>query len=215
MNILFVYAHMDDETFMSYGAMRRLSSQHSVNLLTFCGEGRKGEPDVKARKAAWTANTSFINKAMTCPLHDLQLDASIVKEKLSQCMEQTKPDWVFTHSPYDNHFEHRLVSNEVLLQCRVNGESSPVSALFFTALPSNVQTFGQLGGSYQPNMFMDISQYHVDKINAIAKYAVAGIIPIDKNDIRSHFAYSTADRMNGFAAGCGYAESYQQIFMVM
>ena len=44
MNILFIYAHMDDETILSYGTMCRfIRDGHTVRLLTAC-RGRANTP---------------------------------------------------------------------------------------------------------------------------------------------------------------------------
>lgn len=39
-NILFIYAHMDDETILSYGALKKISINNKVVVATLCGIGR-------------------------------------------------------------------------------------------------------------------------------------------------------------------------------
>jgi LmbE family N-acetylglucosaminyl deacetylase len=38
--ILFIYAHMDDETILSYGTIKKLSINNKVCIATLCGISR-------------------------------------------------------------------------------------------------------------------------------------------------------------------------------
>ena len=42
-NILFIYAHLDDETILSYGTLAKLTKNNNILLVTLCGNGREDD----------------------------------------------------------------------------------------------------------------------------------------------------------------------------
>lgn len=212
MTFLFIYAHMDDETMMSYGLMQKLIvDQHDVHLLTLCGNSRKDGSPTSSRKNAYKRNMAFLTSCHTCGYRDLTLTDHIVNNVVYKELSRVQPQHVITHSPADQHFEHRLISNSVLLQCRIKGQSS-IKSLSYAVLPTINQAYYQYG-NFHPNKFVDITHYIDSKIAAMRQYVDIGEIPQDNNDIRSLQSVLTQDRMWGFQIGVKYAEAYQQVFM--
>lgn len=212
MKYLFIYAHMDDETLMSYGLMRKLiDEQHDVHLLTLCGISRKEGSLTNDRKNVYFSNMSFLTSYHLCRYCDLSLKQKNVRNQIEKYIKYIQPNGIVTHTLCDNHFEHRLISNEVVNCCRIKGDSH-IKFLWYSALPSTVQTYNQYG-AFQPNVFINISKYINDKQNALQKYVDIKEIPYDNCDIRSLQACLTSNKLYGFQLGVKYVEAYQQIFM--
>lgn len=214
MKWLFIYAHMDDETISSYGLMKKLIHENNkVYLLTLCGNSRKNDQLKQYRYNVYKQNISFLTGWHCCKYKDLSLNYDIVKNEIERSFKYINPQCIVTHSICDNHFEHRLISNEILVQCRIKGQSY-IKSLWHSFIPMNLQTYNQ-HGLFQPNTFIDISKYINDKKMALQKYADINEIPYDNNDIRSIQSCLNNNRQYGFLIGSNYAEAYQQIFKVI
>ena len=214
MKYLFIYAHMDDETLMSYGTMKKfIDAGDEVHLLTLCGRSRSFDKLASCRKNAWKNNTSFLTSAQCKQYHDLTLDEANVKNVIKNILSDIQPDVVITHSPCDNHFEHRLISNVVLLCCRIKGNIVPSKQLWFSTLPTSSQTYGQYG-MFLPNIFIDIDDYIMQKETALYEYVKIGELLDDNSDIRSVAACIQYNKQYGFQVGTSYAEAYQLIFKI-
>lgn len=210
---LFIFAHMDDEC-SSYGLIQKLlANNNEVNILTICGKGRQYE-DSSLRIKAWENVCKNISNAIRWEdCYDLNLTQNDIKYVVNHYITIFKPNYIVTHSPYDNHFEHRMVAQEVLVACRMK-EGSCVKQLWQTCLPTNMQTYNQYG-VFQPNTFIDITEYIDKKREALQMYVDAKEIPYDNNDIRSLESIIIQNRIYGFQSNVKYAEAYQQIFSVI
>lgn len=208
---LFIFAHMDDETILSHGFMQKLISQHNeVHLLTVCGLGYHNSPK-KTQRYIWEELNGFCTSKVAMNIYNLSINEHCIINDIQNIINFIQPTHIVTHSPFDNHFEHRIISNSVLVASRIKGKQSSLKSLWQTALPTTAQTYGQFG-IFQPNVFIDISQFIDKKRNALKKYAKHGEIPYDNNDIRSIKSILNFNKQYGFLVGIKYAEAYQQLF---
>lgn len=210
--ILFIYTHMDDETILSYGTIKKLSINHKVVVATLCGAGRIGnmsfkrdlvfQQNINALKVEWIKFNDY---------QDLTLNKDIIDNCLHDIFEKYQPNVVFTHSQKDLHFEHRLVAEQVLLKCRSIPNSS-VKTLYTTVSPTYTWTYGQYG-NFQPNTFVDISEFAKEKQEALKLYNME--LPKNQNDNRSVNSILTQNKMYGYTIGVEYCEPYEQIFNII
>ena len=130
---------MDDETILSYGLMRRLIDEgHDVNLLTFCGKSRKDDPNWKKQKRidSFKRNMNFLKNIALLNFNDLTLTDNILEKHMSSFIFQLQPDVIVTHSSFDNHFEHRIVSQQTLLASRIKNNFKCIKKLMFSSSPT-------------------------------------------------------------------------------
>lgn len=211
-DVVFIYAHMDDETILSYGTMLKYKCLgYNVNAICVCGKGRQYCKDKKQiqRLDAFKQNLMSIGvKFRIGEFYDLSLTAQNISSFLHDTMQDIKPNIVFTHSIFDLHFEHRLLAQELLVLCRLSKQSS-VKALYQTVSSTYDQTFSQFG-VFQPNYFVDISNVIDKKKTALNNYNVE--LPDDSNDIRSIESILAQNRHYGRLMNVSYCEAYQQIF---
>lgn len=118
MKVLFAYAHLDDETILSYGTMRRfVRENHDVRILTMC-RGRAGQSQDR-RLAAYDSIMAYLKVSAVCGGYDdLSLTENAVKGLMREQIADFKPELLITHSPCDLHFEHRMLADCSLLEVR-------------------------------------------------------------------------------------------------
>jgi LmbE family N-acetylglucosaminyl deacetylase len=210
-NILFIYAHMDDEAILSYGTLAKLTKNNNILLVTLCGNGRENDyKKTRAKQYCQILRKLNINH-ISLTENDLSLDKNKISNYLNNCILSFKPDIVFTHSQKDLHFEHRLTAEQVLLNCR-NIPNSTVKSLYTTVSPTYNWTYGQYG-NFQPNIFIDISEYAKEKKEALKLYDME--LPENQLDNRSVDSIMIWDKMYGHTIGVEYAEPYEQIFSII
>lgn len=210
-NIFFIFSHIDDETILSYGTLKKLALNNNINIITMCGISRnKDTHNQRLNSYKYILNNDLKLNFIIYDYSDLTLTEKIVNKHLTDCFNMYSPNIVFTHSQKDLHFEHRLVSEQVLLKCRhIN---STVKTLYTTVSPTHNWTYGQYG-NFQPNMFIDISEYANDKIDALKLYDME--LPQNQMDNRSIDSIMTWNKMYGHTIGVKYVEPYEQIFSII
>lgn len=218
MKIGFIYAHMDDETILSYGTMKKFVDEgHDVYLLTFCGLSSKDQSRSKTvdRLYVYKSNTSFLKgeNIFLEQFYDLTLTKEQVDLTLTKVLSKINLDSIITHSIIDNHYEHRLIAQEVLLFSRLNRNNQNLKSLWTIASQTYFQTYNQFG-SFQSNVFIDISQYKKIKENALTLYSSCHEIPFDSNDIRSVQSVLSYNKQLGYQTNREYCEGFQSLFEI-
>ena len=216
MRWLFVYAHMDDETILSYGTMRKLADEgNEVYAACICGNGRDGfktESDVQRAEAYLEiGKRTRACRFVSFQHSDLELDDCVVKTELQKAIDIFNPDVLVTHSGKDLHSEHRLVFEEALLLCRQSSNTN-IKTMLVTASPTVMQARGAYSGSFCPNVFFDISKYALDKLEALQLYKDE--LPMLHNDYRSPQAVLDWNKMHGTSCNADYCEPYELVFTV-
>ena len=209
---LFLFAHMDDETLLSYGFIRKLLEQNcDVNLVCMCGNSRREDPNAIRRRLTFDAifDNSKINQ-ICLDNYDLELDYNVAKKQIHNIVDKLRPEVVITHSLCDLHFEHQIISKLLHLECRMKPASS-VKALYEISLPQEAWNFSN-ENRFRPNFFVDISAYEVDKVNAMEKYYFE--LPSDPNDLRSAKSMQIMNQHYGQVIGVRSCEAYQQQFCI-
>lgn len=213
-NVLFVYAHMDDETIMSFGTMMKLKSIGcNIFVACLCGKGRSNEQNQSSRRQAFVNTVQKVGaKYLLFDNYDLSLTGKVVKECIARVFHEFDPDTVFTHSCADIHDDHRLVAKEMLIKCRKTPDSH-VKAFFSSVLPSYAWSYDQLNQAFQANTFFDITEFMTCKNEALNSYSSE--LKYECNDFRSIQAINDFDRVIGHKMSADFGEEFQQIFSMI
>lgn len=208
MKCLFIYAHLDDETILSYGTMLKLAKCNEISILIMCGQGRNvtTQENIKIQQKridAFYKNCQKFN-CILCKHKDITLSNDIVKDEIRKHVNCISPDIVFSHLATDFHYEHRIVAEEVALACRKQKNSS-VKAFYSAAAPNMMQAFS-LQEAFKPNYFIDITDYIDQKQEALENYNME--LPADSNDIRSAESILAQNRHYGRLMNTNYCEPY-------
>ena len=212
---LFVYAHLDDETILSYGTIQKhLVSKDSVTIVVLCGDGR----DSRAAKQSQKDRLDVFYKIYdNIPLANLKVfgnnDLTLTHDSIKRCLDTIDfddYDVIYTHSIHDLHFEHRLVAEEVIAYCRPNVSS--VKELYSAATFTSAQGFGQFG-AFLPNTFIDVEKHMNAKKKSLLQYSME-FSGHGNNDIRSVESIIDWNRHNGKVVNLKYVEPYEQVFRI-
>lgn len=210
-NILFILAHMDDEVYSSGTIMKLIEDGHKVHLLTLCGEGRTIEKHKNsARIQAWKkiSEELGLTKCTSSSYYDLSLkymdEASERSFKIiiEQEIRNYDIDWVFTNHEFDQHSDHKAVSELVRLCCRE--DRSTVKKLYECYIPGSTER--GIDGIKHFNIVIEISKYISKKKELLKLY---GTELLNANDIDGTIlGNSYFGKMYGFK----YAEIFKLVY---
>lgn len=214
---MFVFAHVDDETIMSYGLIRKVLAQgdHAF-IYVFCGKGRNIEDtDSQAKRvnAFKTIQNDFKNTSYELgDNYDLSLSQNDVNSTFCQLVNRVMPYAVVTHSLSDLHFEHRMVAEASLIACRKTLKCHITQLLHTQATFGDAWTYGKLG-AFMPSTFVDISDYREEKLIALQRYIPE--LPDNTYDCRSPESIMMSNDLLGRKTGMKCCEAYETIFKLL
>jgi LmbE family N-acetylglucosaminyl deacetylase len=214
-----VAAHPDDEVLGCGGAMVRHAAAGDEVHVVIVAEGITSRYSARAeappeqlealRKDSHEAariigirDISFRgfpdNRLDTIPLLELSQD-------LEQVIATIQPTRVYTHHPGDLNVDHQQVARAVMIATRP-GAGVDVRELYaFEVYSSTEWAFGQFGGPFSPNAFVDITDHLQKKLDAMACY---------RSELREYPHPRSLDALRagamrwGTVAGCAAAEAF-------
>lgn len=219
--ILSVTAHPDDEVLGFGGTASKLSSEgHYVYncILSGAVEARRYKPastelsaDIKKAESILNCKGTILGDFPNIQFNTIpHLDLVQFIEKV---IEEIKPDFVFTHHPYDLNNDHYHVSKACQAAVRLSQRKNvkPIKALYLMEIPSSTDwSFPINSNQFQPNTFFEIGENHLNKkISALNAYR--GVMRPYPHP-RSVDALSGLAAYRGAQAGLLYAEAFQMIF---
>lgn len=226
MKVLVVAAHPDDEVLGCGGTIAKLTKGKHDLWIAILGQGvtsRYGRPDLAepAEVEALRNASREVGKMLGAKdvfLHDLpdnRFDTvpllDIVKV-LEQLLERVHPDVLYTHHASDLNIDHVLLSRAVLTAARpIPGDR--VREIYGFEVPSSTGwAFGQLGPDFLPNVFVDIKQTLMSKIDAMRRYrSEVRTFPHP----RSPEAITALAQFRGSAVGLEAAEAFTLVRKLM
>ncbi len=210
MNILFILAHPDDESYGPAGTIAKLAQDHNVTVVSLCNGSRPGNDNVAAyRSGIFSRNCELVNaKWKIYNSQDCTLEYDSVLKTVEALVDFDKPDVVYTHNISDIHRDHRLVAECCMVACRPKPEST-VQALYMCEIPASTEWgFGQFG-DFKPNTFVDITDFMPHKIKMLEQY---------KSEVYKHPDARSVENMRvlaekrGMNVGVRFAEAFQLVF---
>ena len=191
MKILAIGAHPDDIEIFMYGLMAAFLKRGDEIFLAVATDGAAGkilvDKNLKKRRASETLKgLSKLGKPNLLELPDGNLvNCKDAYPKIEDYILKIKPDLIVTHDENDYHPDHRVLSKIV---SDLAGFKYPV--LYAETL---------MGLSFEPNYYVDITQYFSEKIKAILAH---------KSQKPEKFV-KVVKIMNGYrAAQCNAPEGY-------
>jgi len=211
MNILFIFAHPDNEAYGPAGTIAQLSENNDVTVVSLCkGDTPGNEAVSESRIAAFekSCNSLGANFAL-CDGSDCKLEYCETLKKIENFISTLKPEVVYTHNISDIHKDHRLVAECVLVASRPKPEST-VKELYMCEMPSTTEwSFGQLGDTFQPNVYIDVSMQIYKKQQVMSYYSTE---TYHYPDARSIESMESLAMYRGKQVGMHRAEAFKQVF---
>lgn len=215
MNILFIFAHPDDEAFGPAGTIFQLSKKHNVTVASICQGNRPGLEGVsESREKAFKDSCKLLGaKATLGAGSDVRLEHHFASQEIEKLFSRCKPDIVYTHNMSDLHRDHRLVAECVLVASRPKIKST-VKALYVCEMPSSTDwSFGQIQPQFQANYYRDMSTKDMEiKKQVMALYSTEIYSYPDPRSLKS---MEVLAMYRGKQAGVRAAEAFNQVFRLL
>jgi LmbE family N-acetylglucosaminyl deacetylase len=211
MNILFIFAHPDDEAFGPAGTIAKLSKEHNVGVVSLCKGNRPGAEQVsQTRIDAFYESCKLLGATpYVFNSSDLHLEYHQAMAVVEAVIDQTAPEIVYTHNISDVHKDHRLTAEVVLAACRPKPQST-VRELYFCEIAASTDwAFGQCGDAFNPNTYCNISEFVDLKSTVMSLYSTE---IHEFPDARSIDSMLVSAQNRGKQVGVRYAEAFQRVF---
>lgn len=175
--ILIVVAHPDDEILGMGASIAKFIDDNNQIFLLIMSHGVESrdypreKPEQRLEAARSASRYLGVQELEILNFKDNQFDIHselIINKTISEFVENRQPDYIFTHSACDLNVDHQLVAKACLVASRPKTDSSVKGVFSFEILSSTNWNFGNT--LFEPNFFIDVSQYVDKKIEALKFY---------------------------------------------
>jgi len=211
MNVLFLLAHPDDEAFGPYGTIATLARDNKVTVVSLCNGARPNfEAVAKHRAKAFKNSCERLGvEHYIYDNPDLSLEYNSTVKMVENIVRQVQPEAVYTHNISDLNNDHKVVAEAAMVACRPKPEST-VDELYFFEVPASTDwAFGQGRPAFDPNVYIDISDFIETKKWALSQYTTE---TYEFPDARSIESMVTRAKYRGSQLGFNYAEAFRLVF---
>lgn len=175
---LVIAPHPDDEVLGCGGTIARLTTmgRHVEILIATCGKPPQFNADqvervrAEARRAHATlgvAHTHFLD--LPAAALDRVARAEI-NRAVAAVVRESRPDALFVPFVGDLHFDHQLIFEAAMVAARPLGTEYPRRLLAYETVSETNWAAPYLAPSFQPNVFVDISDHIGRKVEAFGQF---------------------------------------------
>ena len=214
-SVLVIAAHPDDEALGCFGTLLKHRSKGDKINLVFLTDGvssrkKNNKEKIKRRKNCIKAaklldlnkdNIFFLdypdNMMDSVPLLNVVRDIEKIKKKIM-------PDTIYTHFSNDLNVDHRIAFQAAVTSSRPK-ENETVKKIFCFEILSSTEWADKNKIVFNPNYFVDISEYIDIKINALKFYEKE---MMNKPNSRSIENVKNLSSFRGSTVGMNFAEAF-------
>lgn len=221
--VLVVAAHPDDEVLGCGGTLAKAVHHGAQVAVCFLGEGvsarfpfgqynseefrKQSATRIEGAKMALNylgvTDITFNFERNACQFDTIPM-ITIVKE-IEKHMERFQPSILLTHHKNDVNLDHGLTYKAVETACRPTGKKNPKEIYTFEIVCSSNWTFES---NFQPNTFVDISDYWEKKLGAWHRYTgETRPFPFPRSDV----GLETLSQFRGMSVGLRKVEAFQLV----
>lgn len=209
MNILVFAPHNDDEILGVGGTLRRKVLEGNNVYVCEVTSGPKyklmQEEARKAHAVLGVSQSIFLN----LPVSELaDIKKTNLNARIDEVVQNVHPEIIFIPFIGDMHFDHRMVTEAVLVAARPIRNSTVKKLFMYETLSETGWNIPYGSKNFNPNVWVDISDTIDCKLEAMACYQSqiqAGPHPRSLDGIKNLAAY------RGATIGVNYAESFMLI----
>jgi len=183
-NVLVVAAHPDDEVLGCGGTIAKLVDFGAFVHVAFLADGvnsRIGDHALKKKKLIERREASKkacrilgVTSVSFDDYDDNRLDLVAqldIAKKIEILINKYKPEMILTHHFGDVNVDHKKVHQAIIPACRPQKGNPVRTVLCFEVLSSTEWQFPGTAPAFTPNLYFDISDYLIRKIEAMKEYS--------------------------------------------
>lgn len=216
--VVVIAPHPDDETLGAGGAIARFASEGAeVSVLVVSGHLPPiYKPEVfeeTVREAEYAFRIMGVTNWEFMRIPALQVHAQpvpVLNGGIMNFVRKHAPDTVLMPFP-DRHIDHRAIFDACAVAVRPIGEIWPRTVLCYETLSETHWNVGGIEPSFIPDFFIDITASLTKKQAALEAYASQ----IAHAPTRSVEACTALAKFRGSQNGCGYAEAFKVVRIVV
>ena len=216
--LVVIAPHPDDETLGCGGTIARFAASGTeVSVLVVAGH----LPPLYAEAAFETTRREALAAFKIMGVAQsafLRIPATLVRDvpvaelngKINGFICEIGPDMVLLPFP-DRHIDHRIIFDACIVACRPVHAAAPKAVLAYETLSETHWNVAGIEPVFAPEFFIDTTDYMAKKNAALACYASQ----INHAPSRSVEACTALAKFRGSQNGCGYAEAFKVVRIVV
>lgn len=216
--LVVIAPHPDDETLGCGGTIARFAASGTeVSVLVVAGH----LPPLYDEAAFETTHREALAAFKIMGVAQsafLRIPATLVRDvpvaelngKINGFIREIGPDMVLLPFP-DRHIDHRVIFDACIVACRPVHAAAPKAVLAYETLSETHWNVPGIEPVFAPEFFVDTTDYMAKKNAALACYASQ----INHAPSRSVEACTALAKFRGSQNGCGYAEAFKVVRIVV
>lgn len=215
MRILVVSPHLDDETLGAGGTLLRFKEEgekiYWLNITNVKSEYGYSDEIIKKtylqmNKVSKMYDFDKVYDLELCPARLEQYNSSEIIQKISEIINEIRPDTIILPNKYDAHSDHKIVF-EWCYSCTKVFRHPYIKKILSMEVLSETDFSSEIN-KFTPNYFIDISKYISKKLEILAIYKEElGEHPFP----RSLEGIEALAKIRGISAGKKYVEAFNMI----
>jgi LmbE family N-acetylglucosaminyl deacetylase len=216
--LVVIAPHPDDETLGCGGTIARFAASGTeVSVLVVAGHlpplydeaafETTHREALAAFKIMGVAQSAFLRIPATM-VRDVPV--AELNGKINGFIREIGPDMVLLPFP-DRHIDHRIIFDACIVACRPVHAAAPKAVLAYETLSETHWNVPGIEPVFAPDFFVDTTDYMARKNAALACYASQ----VNNAPSRSVEACTALARFRGSQNGCGYAEAFKVVRIVV
>ena len=210
--ILVIVAHPDDEVLGCGATIAKYTNDGNIAQVVFLADGhgsRDAVTEDREFSAIEASNILGCNAPIFLKFPDNKLDSIPLLEIVKQIevvVNNFQPDIIFSHYFGDLNIDHRITHRAVMTACRPQPGFCVREIYSFEVLSATHWQSISMGNAFNPNYFVDISNFLDRKARALQSY---------KKEIRgfphsrSYETINYLEKLRGSLVGISSAEAFQ------
>lgn len=224
MNLLAVVAHPDDASIFCGGTIAKHADRgdhvHIVYMTRgeYGGTGERTESELAEKRVTEAEKAGEILGTATSFLDfkDGRIQYSLdARQRLNEVIREHQPDSILTHHRADDHPDHRI-TGQLVHDAYYYASLPMVESEYDPVEPENLYYVGKPSAGFEPEIFVDITEYYHQKEKAIESHEsqidfleAHGALDRQFDDILD--GVRAQARASGRRAGVRYAEGFSQL----